>query len=50
MLDPTFMKVVDRYNNVWGYSRRVMILNKHMAREDAKARAEAQAALKRIRC
>ena len=49
MLDPTFMKVVDRYNNVWGYSCRVMIPNKHMAREDAKARGEALAALKRIR-
>ena len=49
MLDPTFMKVVDRYNNVWGYSCCVMILNKHMAREDAKARGEALAALKRIR-
>ena len=36
MFDPTFMKVVDRYNNEWGYSCRVMNLNKHMAKEDAK--------------
>ena len=36
MCDPTVMKVVDRYNNEWGYSCRVMNLNKHMANEDAK--------------
>ena len=48
--DPTFMKVVDRYNNVWGggYSCCIMILTKHMAK-DAKARGKACAALKRIR-
>ena len=42
MLDPTFMKVVDRYNNVWGggFSCCIMILNKHMAK-DAKARGKA---------
>ena len=49
MLDATFMKVMHRYNNVRGYSCRIMNPNKHMAKEDAKARGEALAALERVR-
>ena len=49
MLDPTFIKVVDTYNNKWDYSCRVRDPNKHMAIEDAKVKGEALAALRRIR-
>ena len=49
MLDPTFIKVVDTYNNKWDYSCRVRNPNKHMAKEDAKVKGEALAALRRIR-
>ena len=49
MLDPTFIQIGDSYNNKWGYSCRVRNPNKHMAKEDAKVRGEALAALKRIR-
>ena len=38
MLDPTFTKVVGKYNNKWGYSCHVMTPSVHLAKEVAKAR------------
>ena len=32
MLDPTFVKIACWYDNVWGYSCRVMDLVRHMAK------------------
>ena len=46
MLDTTFVKVVCWDNNEWDYSRRIVDLIWHMAKEDAKAEGEAPAAAK----